>query len=133
MWHTTCTQENWSDSRLLVVGSQIANLTFSPFFDHKLCFRYPNGSCEPIFDIYVPRTFHWYNELFNSMGFDFAITISRFGIPSGLQLPRWELTWECGGSFPHTLSHSHEHEIWLPGFTLGLHLHKSLPWSRTQG
>jgi hypothetical protein len=33
--------------------------------------------------------------------------------PSWLQLPKWELTWECGGSFPHTLPHSGEHEMWL--------------------
>jgi hypothetical protein len=25
--------------------------------------------------------------------------------------PKWELTWECGGSFPHTLLHSREHEM----------------------
>jgi hypothetical protein len=30
------------------------------------------------------------------------IVLWRFGIPSRLQLPKWELTWECGGSFPHT-------------------------------
>jgi len=30
----------------------------------------------------------------------------RFKSPSRLQLPKWELTWECEGSFPHTLLHS---------------------------
>jgi hypothetical protein len=29
----------------------------------------------------------------------------------GLQLSKWELTWECAGSFPHTLLHSREHEM----------------------
>jgi len=24
-------------------------------------------------------------------------------IPPALQLPKWELSWECEGSFPHTL------------------------------
>jgi hypothetical protein len=27
---------------------------------HNLCFNYPNGSCELILDIYVPRAFQWY-------------------------------------------------------------------------
>jgi hypothetical protein len=55
---------------LLVVDSQIDNLTFDPSFGHNLCFKYPNGSCEPILDIYVSRAFYWYKELFNPMGFD---------------------------------------------------------------
>jgi hypothetical protein len=58
------------DSQLLVVGSQIGNLTPRPSLNHNLCFNYPNGSCEPILDIYVPRAFRWYKELLNSMGFD---------------------------------------------------------------
>ncbi len=33
-----------------------------------------------------------------------------------LQLPKWELTWECEGSFLHTLLHFREHEMWLLGF-----------------
>ncbi len=36
------------DSQLLVVGSQIGN---------NLCVKCPNGSCKPILDIKVPRTF----------------------------------------------------------------------------
>jgi hypothetical protein len=57
MSHATCMQGNRVDSRLLVVGSQIANLTIDPFFGHNLCFKCPNGSCEPILDIYVSITF----------------------------------------------------------------------------
>jgi hypothetical protein len=70
MWHTICTQGNWGDSRILVVGSQISNLTLGLSFDHNLCFKCPNGSCEPILDIYVPRAFQWCKELCNLMGFD---------------------------------------------------------------
>jgi hypothetical protein len=51
MSHTTCTQGNWGDSQLLMVGSQIANLTLNPAFGYNLCVRCPNGSCEPILDI----------------------------------------------------------------------------------
>jgi hypothetical protein len=39
-------------------------------FDQNLCYKYLNGSCEPILDIYVPRAFQWYNEIFNPMSFD---------------------------------------------------------------
>jgi len=66
MWHARKSGE----SRLLVIGSQIDNLTPNPFFDHNLCFKCPNGSCEPILDIYVSRAFQSYKELFNPMCFD---------------------------------------------------------------
>jgi hypothetical protein len=70
MSHTTCTQGNRVDSWLLVIKSQIVNLTPSLSFGHNLCFRCPNGSCKPILDIYVSITFQWYKKLFNPMGFD---------------------------------------------------------------
>jgi hypothetical protein len=54
----------------LMVGNQIANLTRGLSFDHNLCFRCPNGQCEPSLDIYVLITFQWYKELFKPMGFD---------------------------------------------------------------
>jgi hypothetical protein len=57
MWHITFIQENWGDSRLLVIGSQIANLTPNLFFGHNLFFKKPNGSCKPILDIYILRSF----------------------------------------------------------------------------
>jgi hypothetical protein len=70
MWHATCTQVNKGDSQLLMVGSQIGNLTPDPFFGHNLCFKYLNGSYEPILNIYILRAFQWYKELFNPMNFD---------------------------------------------------------------
>ncbi len=114
MWHCTYTQINSGDSQLLVLGSQFGNLTPGPSFGHNLCFKSLNGSCELILDIYVPRPFQWYNKLFNPMNF----ALWRFGSPSGLQLPKWELNWECGGSFPHTFLHSREHEMWFPSSLL---------------
>ncbi len=57
MWHTACMQVNQGDSQILVVGSQIGNLTLDLSFGHNLCFKYPNGSCEPILNIYVPTDF----------------------------------------------------------------------------
>jgi hypothetical protein len=51
MWHVTCTQGSQGDSWLLMVRSQIVNLTPNPSFGHNLCFNYSNGACEPILDI----------------------------------------------------------------------------------
>jgi hypothetical protein len=68
--HATYTQGNSDNSQLLMVGSQIANLTADPSFGHNLCLKCSNGSCKPILDIYVPRSFWWYKELINTMGFD---------------------------------------------------------------
>jgi hypothetical protein len=101
-WHATYTQGSHDDSQLLVVGNQIGNLTSGLSFGHNLCFNYPNGSCKPILDIYVPITFEWYKELFNPMGFDPCNCTLRFESPSRFQFPKWDFTWECGGSFPHT-------------------------------
>jgi hypothetical protein len=36
----------------------------------NLCFICPNGSCEPILDIYVPRAFQWYKKLLKPLSFD---------------------------------------------------------------
>jgi len=57
------------DSWLLVVGSQTANLTCGPSFCHNLCYKSPNGSCEPIFDIYTLLAFQWYKEHPNARWF----------------------------------------------------------------
>jgi hypothetical protein len=65
-----CTHQGQVDSRLLVVQSQTANLTSSLSFLHNLCCRCPNGSREPIFDIYTLIAFQWYKEHFNARCFD---------------------------------------------------------------
>jgi hypothetical protein len=134
MWHATCMQRSHGNSWLLMVGSQITNLTpnltFDLSFGHNLCSIQPNGSCEPILNVYVLKDFQWYTKLHNPMGFDLVIVLWRFESPLGLQLPKWEFTWECEGSFRHTFLHSWEHEMWLLGFPLGLHPCKPLPWLR---
>jgi hypothetical protein len=98
MWHATCMQGNWKDSWLLMAKSQIGNLTPDLSFGHNLYFKYPNGSCKPILNIYVPRTFQWVLTP--------TIALWNFGSPSRFQLPKWEFTWECGSSFFHTFPHS---------------------------
>jgi len=126
MSHTTWTQGNRVDSWLLVVESQIANLTLGFSFGHNLCFRCPNGSWEPILDIYVSIAFQWYKEIFKPMVFD------PYNRPLKIRKSIGTLTfiWECEGSFPHTLLHSREHEMWPPGFPLGPQPCKPLPWLR---
>jgi hypothetical protein len=57
------------DSRLLVVGSQTANLTPGPSFAHNLGYKCPNGQCEAIFYIYVSRPFQWHLEHLNERCF----------------------------------------------------------------
>jgi hypothetical protein len=130
MWYATFTQGRQGDSWLLVVESQIGNLTPGLSLGHNLCFNYPNGSCKPILDIYVLKAFQWFKELFNPMGFDpynWSLKIQEsIGTPTpkvGVHLGVWRF-------IP---SPSREHEIWLPGFTLGLHLHKPLLWLQAQG
>ncbi len=53
------------DFSLLVIRSQIANLTPNPSFGHNLCFKYLNESCDPILGIYIfnPMSFNPHNCL----------------------------------------------------------------------
>ncbi len=51
---------NQGDYQLLVVGSQIANLTLGLSFGHNFGFKYSNGMCKPILDMLVPKKFQWY-------------------------------------------------------------------------
>jgi len=87
--HAMCTHRNRVHSRLLVVGSQTANLTLDLSFGHNLCFKCPNGRCELILDIFIPIAFHWYKERLNPLSFDAYNRPLKFGNPLGLQLPKW--------------------------------------------
>jgi hypothetical protein len=84
MSHTTCNLGNRGDSQLLVLKSQIVNLTFGPSFGHNLCFKCSNGSCEPISDIYVPTSFQWYKARLNPLSF----------YPCNRSLKIWESIWD---------------------------------------
>jgi len=72
-------------------GSQIGNLIPNLSFGHNFCFKYLNASCKPILDIYVSRSFQWYEKIFNPMIFDpcnCSLKIQEsIGGPSRLQLP----------------------------------------------
>jgi len=132
MWHVTCMQGNQSDSRLLVVANQIGHLIPGLSFGHNLCFKYPNGWCEPILDIYVSRAFQWYKKLFNPMNFDSCNFPLKIRESIGTLTPKMGAHLGVWGFIPsHSLALSWEHEMWLSGSLL--HLHKPLPWSRAQG
>jgi hypothetical protein len=64
--HSHCTHWDRIDSQLLVVGSLIP----SPYFDHNLCCKCLNGSCEAILDIFTSRPFQQSKEHFNVRCFD---------------------------------------------------------------
>jgi hypothetical protein len=86
--------------------SQIDNLIPDPSFGHNLRFKSPNGSHEPILDIYIPRAFQWYKELLNPMSFD------PYNCPLKIQETMITPTPKVGVhlgvwvSFLHTLLHS---------------------------
>ncbi len=104
MLHAICTHGNRVDSQLWVVGSQIVNLTPDLSFGHNLCFRCPNGRCEPILDIYVPRAFHWYTELFKPLNFDPCNHPLKIQESTGTWTPKVEFPW---GVKVHSLIPSH--------------------------
>jgi hypothetical protein len=115
----TWTQGNHVDSWLLVAGSQIVNLTFDLSFGHNLCFRCPNGSCEPILNIYVSIAFQWCKKILNTMGFDPYNCSLKIWESTKTPTPKWELPWECECPFSHSPR--------LPRFPLGPCLCKPLP------
>jgi hypothetical protein len=70
MSHSPWWRQIWVDSRLLVVGSQTANLTPGPSFAHNVGYGCLNDSCEAILNIYTSRPFQWYKEHLNARCFD---------------------------------------------------------------
>jgi hypothetical protein len=100
MLHTVYTRGNQGDSWLLVVGSQIDNLTPSPSFGHNLCFKCPNEQRELILDICVLIAFQWYKEPFKPMGFSPYNCILK--IPKSI----WDSNSHNGNSFGSVKVHS---------------------------
>jgi len=102
--HAMCTHRNRVHSRLLVVGSQTANLTLDLSFGHNLCFKCPNGRCELILDIFIPIAFHWYKERLNPLSFDAYNRPLKIWESIGTPTPKVELPW---GVRVHSLTPSH--------------------------
>jgi hypothetical protein len=76
------------DSWLLTGGSQIGTLIPNPSFGNNLCFKYSNGSCEPILDIYVRKFFQWYNEIYDPISFDHSNTYLTIQNSIGIPIPK---------------------------------------------
>jgi hypothetical protein len=104
MSHGTCTQGNRINSQLLVVGSQTANLTTDLSFGHNLCFKHPNGWCEPILDVYVPKKFWWYKEHLKPLRFDPWNRPLKIRESTGTPTPKVE---PLGGVRVHSLTPFH--------------------------
>jgi hypothetical protein len=126
---TFCPETPKWESWLLVVKSQIGDLTPDPSFGHNLCFRCPNGSCEPISDIYIRRASQWFNNSSIHWVLIPAITLWRFGIP----IPKVGTPLGVWGFIPsHSLTFPRTWDV-TPGLHLGPPPCKPLPWSRAQG
>jgi hypothetical protein len=96
------------DSWLLMVRSQIDILIPGLSFGYNLCCEYSNGSCKPILNIYVLKSFQWYKNFSIQWILTPQITFWKFGSLQGLQFTKWESTWECVSSFLHIFLHSQE-------------------------
>jgi hypothetical protein len=126
MLHATCTQEIWVNPRILVVRSQIGNLTPGFSFGHNLCFRCPSESCKPILDIYISIDFQWYNKIFNSLGFDPCNHPLK--IQESTETPNSQNGSSLGSVRVHSLTFSFTLEL-----PLGPQPCKPLPWSWAKG
>ncbi len=67
-----------------MVGNKIGNLTPNPSFGHNLCFKCPNGSCEPILDIYIRRAFNDIRKFSTQWALTPIIAFWKFRTPSRL-------------------------------------------------
>jgi hypothetical protein len=74
-------------------------LTHNFFLGHNLCLKRLNGSCEPILDIYVSRTFQWYKEL-NLLNFDTSNRFLKIWEFIGTPTPKVETPFGVWGFIP---------------------------------
>jgi len=98
--HTICTHENWIDFQLLMVESQIANLTPGPSFGHNLCFDVQMGN----FRYLHSKNFHWYKKHFKPLSFDPYNRLLKIRESTKTPTPKVELHW---GVKVHSFTPSH--------------------------
>jgi hypothetical protein len=96
--HSICAHRGRVDSWLFVVGSQTASSTPSLSFEHNLCCRCSNGSCDAIFDIYTLRPFQHYKEHLKARCF--SLCCRALKLRESRRTPSSHF-WECE-SHPHT-------------------------------
>jgi hypothetical protein len=107
MLHATCTHENRVNSQLLMIGGQIVNLNPGLSFGHNLCFKRPNGQCEPILDIYISIDLKLYKEHFKMRSFD---SCNR-------ALNIWESFWDSNSQHGSSLGSVRVHSLTLFAFS----------------
>ncbi len=120
------------DSRLLVVGSQIANLTPGPSFAHNLGYRCPNDQYEAILDMYTSRPFQWHQEHPNARCFGLCyrtLNIRESRRTPNPQLWQWEFhpptSPKVGLRQQQSTSIPHNNECmlpWWPSYAIGTNI-----------
>jgi hypothetical protein len=99
-----------------MIKNQIETLTLGPSFGHNLCYKYSNGSCKRILNIYVFKKIQWYNELFNLMSFDLSNYYLKIWKSVGFSTPKVGVHFKVCGFIP-----SHSRTPRNVSVTLGLH------------
>jgi hypothetical protein len=130
MSHATCMQGNL----MMVFHFQWSIIKYGFSFRHNLCFKCPNGSCEPILDIYVSIVFQWYKDFFNPMVFDPYNCPLKIQESIGTITPKMGI--HLGVSRVHSFTlfctlESMRCDSWVS--PLGPQPYLPLPWSRAQG
>jgi len=121
MSHVICSQVNQVDSWLFLIRSQTTNLTPTPSFGHNICFRCPNEQCEPISDIYIPKSFQWYKECHKPLSFGFSNRSLKFRESTDTASPKVGVALGVWGFTPsHFLRLSGVCDV-TPDFSLGPH------------
>jgi hypothetical protein len=126
-------QINQGNSWLWMVGSQIGSLTLSISFGHNLCFKYLNGTYEPILNIYILKTLQWYNEIFDLMNLGSWKCSLKIWRSIGLSTPKMGTHLKkCGFIVSHLFTFF---EAWnvIPKLHFGPHLCKPLFWLQVKG
>jgi len=128
MVHTTCTQGNEGNSRLLVVGIKLPIWFPTLHLAITYVLNTQMGHASPFYTSMFHELFNDVKNFFNSMSFDPCNRPLKIrdsiGCLLGLQLPKCELTWELWGFIP-----SHSPTLlgaWnvTPRLTFGSHLCK---------
>jgi hypothetical protein len=121
IWDAMWTHLIQGDFWLLVIGSEIDNLTTSPYFGHNLCCKYSNGPWEPILDINILKSFQWYKEIFYEISFDSSNCFLNIQYSIGTLTPKVEVHLGVCGLIPSHFFALLKVWMWLPSCTFNLH------------
>ncbi len=118
MVHTTCTQGSESNSRLLVIRVKLPIWLPTLLLAITYVFSTQMGHASPFYTFAFQELSNDIRKFLIQWFLTPAIALWKFRFPLGLH---WDSDSQsgsslgsCGGSFPHILLHSWEHEMWLP-------------------